>query len=53
MTAKIIVGVTSSTKEKVTSLILELRDQNIKIKILRCDDAEKNNAGEDEFKSKG
>jgi hypothetical protein len=34
-------------------LILELKDQSIKVKILRCDDAGENKALEDEFKSKG
>jgi hypothetical protein len=32
----------SSLKEYVTSLILELRYQNIKVKILRCEDAGEN-----------
>ena len=43
----------SSLKEKITSLILELKDQGIKVKILRCDDAGENKALEDECKSKG
>jgi hypothetical protein len=42
-----------SLKEKVTSLILELRDKNIKVKILRCDNAGENKVLEDEYKSKG
>ena len=34
-------------------MILELKDQGIKVKILRCDDAGENKALEDECKSKG
>jgi hypothetical protein len=42
----------SSLKEKDTSLILELRDQNIKVKILRWDDTGENTALKFECKSK-
>ena len=34
-------------------MILELKDQDINVKILRCDDAGENKALEDECKSKG
>jgi hypothetical protein len=40
-------------KEQLTSLIHELKDQNIKVKILRCDDAVEKKYLEDECKSKG
>jgi hypothetical protein len=58
MTAQIIDGVISSTrrallKEKVTNLTLELMDQNIKLKITRCDDSGENKALEDICKIKG
>jgi hypothetical protein len=43
----------SILKEKITSLILELKDLDIKVKILRCDDARENKALEDECKGKG
>jgi hypothetical protein len=43
----------SSSKEMVTSLILELKDQSIKVKILRCEDAGENKALEDGCKIKG
>jgi hypothetical protein len=42
----------SSLKEKDTSLILELRDQNIKVEILRWDDTGENTALKFECKSK-
>jgi hypothetical protein len=43
----------SSLKEKITSSILKIRDQNIKIKILRCEDTGENKFLEDKFNSKG
>jgi hypothetical protein len=39
-------------REKISNLILELKDQNIKVKILRCDEAGENKSMEG-FKSKG
>jgi hypothetical protein len=39
-------------ERKGLSLILELKDQNIKVKIQRCDDAGENKDLEDEYKSK-
>jgi hypothetical protein len=42
-----------SSKEKVINLILDLKDQNTKVNILRCENAGKNKSLEDECKSKG
>jgi hypothetical protein len=43
----------SSLKENVTNLTFELRDQNIKVNILRCDNAGENKDLEDRCKIKG
>jgi hypothetical protein len=42
----------NSLKEKIASLILELKAQDIRVKILQCDDSGENKALEDELKSK-